>query len=232
MVSNTHLNITRQYQELHVCLFFSSITQVCLFLWTKAPQVCSSFHRGSRLGNVGCCDANIGKKKMHDNKRLKKSSPVPFFVSGALLFASTSTRSLIRSLTKVLFKYFFALWLIMSLQKAMKHFQFRSKANLRCIHFDLPTTVGRQYGDQRYSTLAHIVSLSLPSWNSFLQRVDNKCLCSVSSSTTACLWRCNKCAAYLLTRLKKECMSVLHQCQKPKSLKDCLEEKKKKKKFV
>lgn len=40
---------------------FSSITQVCLFLWTKAPQVCSSYHRGTRLRNVDWCGANIVK---------------------------------------------------------------------------------------------------------------------------------------------------------------------------
>lgn len=65
--TNTKIKHSIKYTFKHyktisrVTCFFSSITQVCLFLWTKAPQVCSSYHRGSRLENVDCCSANIVK---------------------------------------------------------------------------------------------------------------------------------------------------------------------------
>lgn len=46
----------KQYKSLSRVKWFSSITQVCLFLWTKASQVCSSYHSGTRLGNVDWCN--------------------------------------------------------------------------------------------------------------------------------------------------------------------------------
>lgn len=83
----------KQYKTISRDTCVSSITQVCLFLWTKAPQVCSSYHPGTRLGNVDWCSANIVKKKkkkrnlcmkidtlqslhQHDNN----SSTFPFWV--------------------------------------------------------------------------------------------------------------------------------------------------------
>lgn len=51
----------KHYKTISRVTCFSSITQVCLFLWTKAPQVCSSYHRGTRLRNADWCSANIVK---------------------------------------------------------------------------------------------------------------------------------------------------------------------------
>lgn len=45
----------------YVCFFFSSsssITQVCLFLWTKAPQKWSSYNPGTGLKIVNWCSVD------------------------------------------------------------------------------------------------------------------------------------------------------------------------------
>lgn len=53
----------------------SSITQVCLFLWTKAPQKWSSYNPGTGLKIVNWCSVNINPQKTSItlcDSRLKK----------------------------------------------------------------------------------------------------------------------------------------------------------------
>lgn len=50
-------------------MFYSSITQVCLFLWTKVPQVCSSYNTRHKT----LCTVNTVRKKMQHVTHLKET---------------------------------------------------------------------------------------------------------------------------------------------------------------